>query len=82
MTTILPCPTGAHPTGPHFTTGRDRRVTRAMIAARTRELALRAGRTPPYVVQADYEQAKRDLTGETDTARQDAMINAASDTGL
>jgi hypothetical protein len=64
-------------TAPHFTTARSRRVTREMIAARTRELALRAGRIPPYVAQADYEQAKRELTGETDADRQDALINAA-----
>ena len=81
MTTTLPCPTDLIPPGPRFTTGRDRRVTREMIATRTRELALRAGRTPPYVVQADYERAKRELTGETDSDRQDAVINAASDGG-
>lgn len=74
MTTTLPNPTGALPAAPCFTTGRDRRVTREMIAHRTRELALRAGRTPPYVVQADYEQAKRDVTGETDADRQEAVI--------
>jgi hypothetical protein len=62
----------------HFTTHRDRRVTREMIAIRTRELAARAGRIPPYVDQTDYEQAKRELTGESDSARQDAMINASS----
>ena len=65
-------------TAPRFTTVRSRRVTREMISARTRELALRAGRIPPYVAQTDYEQAKRELTGETDADRQDALINAAS----
>lgn len=63
---------------PRFTTARSRRVTREMIAARTRELALRAGRIPPYVVQTDYEQAKRELTGETDVDRQEALISAVS----
>lgn len=63
---------------PPFTTHRDRRVTREMIAIRTRELAVLAGRIPPYVEQTDYEQAKRELTGESDSARQDAAINASS----
>lgn len=34
---------------------------RALIHARTGELARIAGRTPPHVVQADYEQARREL---------------------
>jgi len=39
-------------------------VSRAMVQARARELALIAGRLPPHVAQVDYEQAKRELTGE------------------
>lgn len=39
-------------------------VTRSMVHARARELALIAGRPPPHVAQADYEQAKRELAGE------------------
>jgi hypothetical protein len=35
------------------------------VRARTRELALDAGRVPPHVLQADYEQAKREVMGET-----------------
>jgi hypothetical protein len=39
-------------------------VTRAMVHMRTKELALIAGRIPPQVGQADYEQAQRELGGE------------------
>ena len=51
-------------------------VTREMVHARTRELALIAGRVPPGATQADYEQAKRELTGQTDMDRQDEMLDA------
>jgi hypothetical protein len=51
-------------------------VTRAMVHARARELALIAGHSPPYVSQADYEQAKRELTGESDIDRQDAILES------
>jgi hypothetical protein len=51
-------------------------VTREMVQARTRELALIAGRTPPHVTQADYQQAKRELTGGSDMDRQEAMLDA------
>jgi hypothetical protein len=33
----------------------------ARLVLRTREIALRAGRVPPCVMQADYEQARREL---------------------
>ena len=51
-------------------------VSREMLHARTRELALIAGREIPHVTHADYAQAKRELTGETDPDRQDALIEA------
>lgn len=51
-------------------------VTREMVYARTRALALRAGRVPPMVWQIDYEQAKRELTGESESERQDAVLTA------
>ena len=51
-------------------------VTRAMLNARTRELALIAGRVPPNVSQADYERAERELTGESDVDQQDAILDA------
>jgi hypothetical protein len=50
-------------------------VTRAMVNARAGELALIAGHGS-HVTQADYEQAKRELTGESDTDRQDALIES------
>ena len=51
-------------------------VTRRMVDARTRELALLAGRIPPNVSQADYEQAKRELLGGSDTDPQEAELEA------
>lgn len=41
-------------------------VTPEMVEARARELALIAGRVPPESSEADYEQAKRELTGGTE----------------
>jgi hypothetical protein len=38
------------------------------IRARTRDLALKAGRVPPHVLQVDYEQAKQELIGKRQTA--------------
>jgi hypothetical protein len=51
-------------------------VTRDMIHARTRELAFIAGHAPPHVSQFDYEQAKRELTGESEVDRQAAMLES------
>jgi len=51
-------------------------LTREDIHVRARELALIDGRTPPNVSQADYEQAKRELTGESELDRQEAMLDA------
>ena len=39
-------------------------VTRKMLHERTCEIARLAGRAAPHVTQDDYEQAKRDLTGD------------------
>ena len=55
-------------------------VTREMVRARARELALLAGHAPPQVRQSDYEQAKRELTGEPDIDRQDAILDALPET--
>lgn len=55
-------------------------VTREMVQARARELALLAGHAPPQVRQSDYEQAKRELTGEADIDRQDAVLDALPET--
>jgi hypothetical protein len=51
-------------------------VTRELVRARARELALLAGRPPPLVTQADYFQARRELTGETNPERQEAILDA------
>ena len=51
-------------------------VTPEMVHTRARELVLLAGYAPPHVRQADYEQAKRELTGESDVDRQDAVLEA------
>lgn len=50
-------------------------ITRAMLHARTRELAAKAGRIPPDVTQTDYEQAKRELTGEADLDLQNPFLD-------
>jgi hypothetical protein len=54
--------------------------TRKMAQARARELALMAGRVPPHVTQADYEQAKRELMGEADMNRQEAILESLPET--
>ncbi len=51
-------------------------VTRERVYQRTRELAALAGRIPLHIRQADYEQAKQEVTGETDNDRQLAMLDA------
>ena len=49
---------------------------RKAVNRRTHELAALAGRVAPHVCQSDYEQAKRDISGESDGARQDAVLDA------
>ena len=49
-------------------------VTPEMVRARTVELAINAGRTSIEIRQRDYEQAKRELTGETDFDRQHSVL--------
>lgn len=49
-------------------------VTPHMVRCRTVELAISAGRSPIEIRQRDYEQAKRELTGETDFDRQQAVL--------
>jgi hypothetical protein len=55
-------------------------VTREMVRIRARELGLLAGHVHPEVRQADYEQAKRELTGESDVDRQDALLESLPET--
>ena len=52
-------------------------VTRKMVRERARELALIEGRVPPQVLQVDYEQAKRELTGGSDLDPQAAAVESA-----
>ena len=54
--------------------------TRKMVQARSRELALIAGRVPPHVTQSDYEQAKRELMGEPDMNRREAILESLPET--
>jgi len=46
-----------------------------MVYARTIELAALAGRTSYEIRQYDYEQAKRELTGESDFDKQQAVFD-------
>jgi DNA-binding LacI/PurR family transcriptional regulator len=51
-------------------------ATRELVQARAHEIAVIAGRPSPYVTRADYLQAKRELTGESDLDLQDAILDA------
>jgi len=52
-------------------------VTRKMVRARAVELALINGRSAPDVSKSDWEQAKRELTGEPDMDPKVAALEAA-----
>jgi len=49
-------------------------ATPQMVRARTVEMAICAGRSSLEIRQRDYERAKRELTGESDPARQLAIL--------
>ena len=51
-------------------------VTRPRIHARACELAVIAGRAAHKISPADYDQARRELTGGTDLDPQDAALDA------
>ena len=55
---------------------------RARVHLRASELAKRCGRQPMSVSQSDYEQAKRELTGERDHDRQQFVLDAIRAPGL
>ncbi len=57
----------------HSNTGQPIVVTLQMVRSRTVELAKASGRSSIEIRQRDYEQAKRELTGETDFDRQYAV---------
>ncbi len=52
-------------------------VTREMVRERAVELALINGRTALEVSQSDWEQARRELTGEPDTDPKEAVLESA-----
>lgn len=52
-----------------------RPVTRERVYARTVELASLAGRSSHQIKQMDYERAKRELTGESDFDKQQALLD-------
>lgn len=51
-------------------------VTRTMVRERAVELAIIAGRTVQEVSKSDWEQAKRELTGDADADDKDALLEA------
>src|SRR5882724_3570347 len=51
-------------------------VTSKMVEARTRELALINGRRSSKPSEADYQQAKRELTGEAETDPQEENVES------
>ena len=54
---------------------RNKPVTRDEVNIRAHELAKLAGRTHPDVAQRDYEQAKEEVTGESDRIRQNEALD-------
>jgi len=52
-------------------------VTRKMVQERAVELAVINGRTTQEVSQSDREQAKRELTGDSDLDLNDAVLESA-----
>jgi hypothetical protein len=52
-------------------------VTRKMVRERATELALINGRSAQGVLAADWEQAKRELTGEPDMDPKEALLESA-----
>jgi hypothetical protein len=52
-------------------------VNREMVRQRAVELAIINGRTDQDASKADWEQAKRELTGEPDTDPKDATLESA-----
>jgi hypothetical protein len=51
-------------------------VTRKMIHERARELAVLSGRQPPHASEADYEQARRELSGGPDLDAQEEVLES------
>jgi hypothetical protein len=51
-------------------------VTRKMVRERAVELAVINGRSAPDVSKSDWEQAKRELTGDSDMEPKEAMFDS------
>ena len=51
-------------------------VSREMIHERAAELALIGSKEPGSISQDNYQQAKRELTGESDIDRQEEVLNS------
>jgi hypothetical protein len=51
-------------------------VTRKMVRERATELAVINGRSAQEVLKSDWEQAKRELTGEPDTDPKEAVLES------
>jgi hypothetical protein len=52
-------------------------VTRKMVRERAVELAAANGRSAPEVSKSDWEQAKRELTGDSDPDSAEAILESA-----
>jgi hypothetical protein len=52
-------------------------ASRDLVYARTLQLALNAGRYAHQISKADYDQAMREVTGESDRMRQEAILDSA-----
>ena len=55
-------------------------VTRKMVRERAIELAVINGRTAQEVSKSDWQQAKRELTGETDLDPKETLLETAPET--
>ena len=51
-------------------------VTPEMIRERARELAILSGRIPAHVTQAEFDQARRELSGESDLDAREVILEA------
>lgn len=54
-------------------------VTREMGPERARELAVINGRSPHEVIEGDFEQAKRELTGEGENSLRENTLESATE---
>ena len=52
-------------------------VTRKMVRTRSVELAVIGGRSPEEVSKSDWEQAKRDMTGDPETDPKEVILESA-----